>query len=98
MKSIKYIICCCVMIVFATTAFAQESSLSERESELTYSRAYEAVMWAVPVIQSMQIKKELFEKSGENYCTGYRPSSRMATDPRSSSNHTGFRCVKNKKI
>jgi formylglycine-generating enzyme required for sulfatase activity len=34
----------------------------------------------------------------ENYCTGYRPSSRMATDPRSSSNHTGFRCVKNKKI
>jgi len=35
---------------------------------------------------------------GENYCTGYRPSARMATDPRSSSNHTGFRCVKNKKI
>jgi len=34
----------------------------------------------------------------ENYCTGYRPSARMATDPRSSSNHTGFRCVKNKKI
>ncbi len=31
----------------------------------------------------------------ENYCTGYRPSARMATDPRSSSNHTGFRCVKN---
>ena len=33
----------------------------------------------------------------ENYCTGYRPSARMATDPRSSSNHTGFRCVINKK-
>ncbi len=31
----------------------------------------------------------------ENYCTGYRPSARMATDPRSSSNHNGFRCVKN---
>jgi formylglycine-generating enzyme required for sulfatase activity len=30
----------------------------------------------------------------ENYCTGYRPSARMATDPRSSSNHNGFRCVK----
>ena len=29
----------------------------------------------------------------ENYCTGFRPSARMATDPRSSSNHTGFRCV-----
>jgi len=31
----------------------------------------------------------------ENYCTGYRPSARMATDPRSSSNHNGFRCVNN---
>ena len=33
----------------------------------------------------------------EKYCTGYRPSARMATDPRSSSNHTGFRCVLNEK-
>lgn len=31
----------------------------------------------------------------ENYCTGYRPSARMATDPLSSFGHTGFRCVKN---
>jgi formylglycine-generating enzyme len=30
----------------------------------------------------------------ENYCMGYRPSARMATDPRSSTNHTGFRCAK----
>ena len=63
MKSIKYIILSCTVLVFITTAFAQDSdpsNLSERESELTYSRAYEAVMWAVPVIQSMQIKKELF--------------------------------------
>ena len=30
----------------------------------------------------------------ENYCTGYRPSARMATDPLSSSHHLGFRCVK----
>ena len=74
MKSIKFAICCCVMIVFAATAFAQgfePSNLSERESELTYSRAYEAVMWAVPVIQSMQIKKELFEKSGKKNSLGY---------------------------
>lgn len=31
----------------------------------------------------------------ENYCKGYRPSARMATDPLSSSGHLGFRCVKN---
>jgi len=29
----------------------------------------------------------------DNYCTGYRPSARMATDPLSSFSHTGFRCV-----
>ena len=32
----------------------------------------------------------------ENYCIGYRPSARMATEPKSSTNHTGFRCVLNK--
>lgn len=31
----------------------------------------------------------------ENYCMGYRPSARMASDPMSSTNHTGFRCGKN---
>lgn len=31
----------------------------------------------------------------ENYCTGYRPSARMATEPLASSNHIGFRCIKN---
>ena len=68
MKSIKYAVACCAVLIFITTAFAQDSdpsNLSERESELTYSRAYETVMWAVPVIQSMQIKKELFEKLRE---------------------------------
>ncbi len=61
-------------LTLASTAFAQDfdrSNLSERESELTYSRAYEAVMWAVPIIQSMQIKKELFEKSGKKNSLGY---------------------------
>jgi formylglycine-generating enzyme len=28
------------------------------------------------------------------YCTGYRPSARMMTDPKTGSDHTGFRCVK----
>jgi len=28
------------------------------------------------------------------YCTGYRPSARMMTDPMSGADHTGFRCVK----
>lgn len=31
----------------------------------------------------------------ENFCTGFRPSARMATEPLASSNHIGFRCVKN---
>jgi len=34
----------------------------------------------------------------EEICTGYRPSAKIATDPRSSSDHTGFRCVINRKI
>ncbi len=31
----------------------------------------------------------------ENFCTGYRPSARMATDPLASSVHMGFRCLNN---
>jgi len=31
----------------------------------------------------------------EKYCTGYRPSARMASDPKTSLSHTGFRCVVN---
>jgi len=34
----------------------------------------------------------------ENFCTGYRPSARMATDPLASLGHLGFRCVKNKAV
>ncbi|MDA0848797.1 MAG: formylglycine-generating enzyme family protein, partial [Verrucomicrobia bacterium] len=29
------------------------------------------------------------------YCSGYRPAARMKNSPDSSSNHTGFRVVKN---
>ncbi len=29
----------------------------------------------------------------ESYCTGYRPSARMKTDPLTGLSHTGFRCV-----
>jgi hypothetical protein len=38
---------------------------------MIYSLAYEAVIWSVPAIQSMQIKKELFEKSGNKNSLGY---------------------------
>ncbi len=31
----------------------------------------------------------------DNYCTGFRVSARMPADPNSSTNHTGFRCVRN---
>tara|TARA_R110002110_G_scaffold257491_1_gene473505 strand:- start:36693 stop:37709 length:1017 start_codon:yes stop_codon:yes gene_type:complete len=30
----------------------------------------------------------------EKYCMGYRPSARMPSEPLSSSNHIGFRCIK----
>ena len=30
----------------------------------------------------------------ENYCRGFRVSARMPADPKTSTNHTGFRCVK----
>ena len=29
----------------------------------------------------------------ESYCTGYRPMTRMKTDPLTGLSHTGFRCV-----
>lgn len=44
-------------------------SLTKRT--MIYSLAYEAVIWSVPAIQSMQIKKELFEKSGNKNSLGY---------------------------
>ena len=31
----------------------------------------------------------------DSYCSGYRPAARMKTSPDTSSNHTGFRLVKN---
>ena len=50
-----------------------ENSLihSLKMTQLTYCRAYEAVISSVPAIQSMQIKKELFEKSGKKNSLGY---------------------------
>ncbi len=71
MKLIKLLICCFVALALTPVVFAQDSSLSEREARLTYSRAYEAVMWAVPAIQSMQTKKELAEKSGNKNSLGF---------------------------
>ncbi len=54
MKSIGYIICCfAVLSLLATAAFAQESSLSEREAQLIYSRAFEAILWASPALAVM---------------------------------------------
>jgi hypothetical protein len=37
-------------LLFITTAFAQDSSLSEHEARLTYSRAFEAILWASPAL------------------------------------------------
>ncbi|HAS48652.1 MAG TPA: formylglycine-generating enzyme family protein, partial [Gammaproteobacteria bacterium] len=33
----------------------------------------------------------------DEHCSGFRVSARMPVAPTSSSNHTGFRCVKNSK-
>ena len=44
---------------------------SLRYSWVTYSRTYDAVVWSFPAIQSMQIKKELFDKSGRKNSLGY---------------------------
>ncbi len=64
----------CVGSLLITPVFGHAldvSNSSQREAQLTYSRAYEAVIWSVPMIQSMQIKKELFEKSGKKNSLGY---------------------------
>jgi hypothetical protein len=50
MKSIKYIVACFATLIFTTTAFAQASSLSEREARLIYSRAFEAILWDSPAL------------------------------------------------
>ena len=69
MKSIKYIICCCAALVFATTVFAQDSeaeNLFKFEAgyptaeasqalydEMDYQRAVQAYIWATPMLNSM---------------------------------------------
>lgn len=69
MKSIKFVICCCVMIVFATTAFAQDSEAEDLfkfeagyptpdasqalYDEMDYQRAVQAYIWATPMLNSM---------------------------------------------
>jgi hypothetical protein len=51
MKSIEYIICCfAVLFLLATAAFAQESSLAEREAQLIYAGGFEAILWGSPAL------------------------------------------------
>ena len=53
MKSIQYIVACCAVLIFTTTAFEQDSkpsNLSEREKQLIYSRAYESIQWGSPAL------------------------------------------------
>lgn len=40
-------------LTLVTMAFAQESSLSEREKQLIHSRAFEAILWASPALAVM---------------------------------------------
>ena len=71
MKSIKYIITCCAVLSFLmvgcsnpesdSTTKSQDSteasSLSEREAQLIYSRAYEAILWASPALATLAQKE-----------------------------------------
>lgn len=70
------------LVLVATLFFVVSNQLVKAQSEntlrhslkmsqLTSSRAYEVVIWSVPAIQSMQIKKELFEKSGKKNSLAY---------------------------
>ena len=36
--------CAALIVITNTTAFAQDSSLSERDEQLIYSRAFEAIL------------------------------------------------------
>ena len=44
-------------LVFATTGFAQNTSLSDREAKLVYSRAFEAILWASPAVAILAQKE-----------------------------------------
>ena len=56
MKAIEYFICCAAVSLLFTGCEStsqdstQTSSLSEREAQLIYSRAYEAILWASPAL------------------------------------------------
>ena len=53
MKAIKYAVCCCAALVLLVTGCATTQaapSLSDREAQLVYSRAYEAILWASPAL------------------------------------------------
>ena len=39
-----------LIVLLNTTAFAQESKLTEQDKRLIYSRAYEAILWASPAL------------------------------------------------
>ncbi len=53
MRSIRPFPFYCAALLFITTAFAQDSSLSEREAQLIYSRAFEAILWGSPALAVM---------------------------------------------
>ena len=53
MQSMKCIVACCVVLCLITPAFAQDSkrsTLSKREGQLIYSRAYESILWGSPAL------------------------------------------------
>ncbi len=75
MKSIKYIILSCVVLVFTTTAFAQDSEAEDLfkfeagyptpdasqalYDEMDYQRAVQAYIWATPMLNSMGFRAGL---------------------------------------
>jgi hypothetical protein len=73
-KSIILIVTLSICVVLPNKLLAQSKTTlgsSIRESWVLYTWAHESVIWSVPAIQSMQIKKELFEKSGKKNSLAY---------------------------
>ena len=50
-----------LIVLLNTTAFAQESKLTEQDKRLIYSRAYEAILWASPALAIIAMDERVGE-------------------------------------
>jgi hypothetical protein len=89
-----------ISMLMCTSAIAASGEQGKQAlaDQILFNRAFEVALWAMPGTDSFGTREAVIRDLGgkpNDVVINTRP---MDSDPRSSSNHTGFRCVKNKKI